>query len=50
MPRKKQPLVSTTYEKKMAEAVAEYKVWLASKKKVSVKKLLDYTLPSGSIA
>lgn len=40
---------STTYERKMAEAVAEYKQWVASKQKVSVRKILDFALPSGSI-
>ena len=51
MPRKrKQPIVSTTYEQKMAEVIAEYQAWLKTKKRVSVKKILDYTLPSGSIA
>jgi hypothetical protein len=52
MPRKKQivsPAQQTTYERKMAEAIAEYKVWMQSKKKVSVKAILDHTLPvSGS--
>ena len=49
MARKKQivsPRQQTTYERKMAEAIAEYKDWVRSKKRVSVKKLLDHTLPS----
>lgn len=51
MPRKKQivsPAQQTTYERKMNEAIAEYKAWMQSKKKVSVKAILDHALPSGS--
>lgn len=52
MPRKKQivsPAQQTTYERKMAEAIAEYKAWVQSRKRVSVKQILDHALPvSGS--
>ena len=38
MARKKPTIMTamsqTTYERKMAEAIAEYKVWVQSKKKV----------------
>ena len=47
MPKRKvkQAIRSTTYEQKMAEAIAEYKVWVQSKKRVSVKAILDHALP-----
>ena len=52
MPRKKtivSPRQQTTYERKMAEAIAEYKAWVQSRKRVSVKQILDHALPvSGS--
>lgn len=52
MARKKQilsPKQQTTYERKMAEAIAEYKAWVQSRKRVSVKAILDHALPvSGS--
>lgn len=52
MPRKKHtvsPRQMTTYEQKMAEAIAEYKAWVQSRKRVSVKQILDHALPvSGS--
>lgn len=38
----------TTYKRKMAEAIVEYRLWVASKKKVSVKAILDHALPTGS--
>ena len=45
----KKAIRSTTYEQKMAEAIAEYKQWIKSKQKVSVKAILDHALPvSGS--
>lgn len=36
---------STTYEKAMAEAVAEYKAWVASRQKIRYKQVVDYILP-----
>lgn len=50
MTRKQKKVISTTtYERKMAEAIAEYKAWVNSRKRVSVKQILDHALPvSGS--
>ena len=47
--KQKKVIASTTYERKMAEAIAEYKAWVNSRKRVSVKAILDHALPvSGS--
>ena len=47
--KQKQVISSTTYERTMQEAIAEYKAWVQSKKRVSVKAILDHALPvSGS--
>jgi hypothetical protein len=35
----------SSYDRLMAEAIAEYKAWVNSRKRVSVKHILDYTLP-----
>jgi hypothetical protein len=50
MARKQKKVISaTTYDRKMQEAIAEYKAWVSSKKLLSVKKILDHALPvSGS--
>lgn len=40
----------SSYDRLMAEVIAEYKAWVKSRKRVSVKQILDYTLPTGSKA
>ena len=50
MARKKKAIMQTdtSYNRLMAEAVAEYKAWVKSRQRVSVKQILDFALPSGS--
>jgi hypothetical protein len=47
MARQKAPIkkTDTSYDRIMAEAVAEYKAWVKSRQKIRYKQVIDYILP-----